>query len=222
MNFVFLVRSFVLNLVFLMKFQSKYVHQLPEKSQIKSYHSVILTNLQESPFDFSLCRSQKPWKVGKGGYFQDSTANGNVFLIADHFQHTVLNYLFKSGDFPRIFLWVSHFTDFRFSGFRDFRWFPCFYEFPTFLRFRRISRIFMFSVKIQLPPPPAPESFINVTISWCFLGAPFCETNIFVKIAVFGEIRWFSWKSVNFTENHDFHENDDFAGNGTPETSIIL
>ena len=101
-------------------------------------------------------------------------------------------------------------------------WFQKICDFSGFLRFRRISRIFMFSVKIQLPPPPAPESFINVTISWCFRGAPFCETNIFVKIAVFGEIRWFSWKSVNFTENHDFHENDDFAGNGTPETSIIL
>ena len=39
----------------------------------------------------------------------------------------------------------------------------------------------------------------------------------------------FSWKSWIFRENHglpreirDFHENDDFAGNGTPETSIKL
>ena len=97
-----------------------------------------------------------------------------------------------------------------------------FHDFCVFCHFHRISRIFMFSAKIQLPPPPAPEPFINVTVSWCFRGAPFCETNIFVKIAVFGEIRRLSWKSVIFTGNHDFHANDDFAGNGTAETSIIL
>ena len=36
-----------------------------------------------------------------------------------------------------------------------------------------------------------PEPFINVTISWCFRGAPFCETNICVKTVVRGEIRGF-------------------------------
>ena len=97
-----------------------------------------------------------------------------------------------------------------------------FQDFCVFCDFRQISRISMFSAKIQLPPPPAPEPLINVTVSWCFRGAPFCETNIFVKIAVFGEIRRFSWKSVIFTGNHDFHANDDFAGNGTAETSINL
>ena len=136
---------------------------------------------------------------------------------------TVFKYLFKSGGVnfgSQDGSWISQISVFGIPRFPVIS--LIFVISQHFCGFRRISRIFMFSVKIQLPPPPAPEPFINVTISWCFRGAPFCETNIFVKIAVFGEIWWFSWKSVNFTENHAFHENDDFAGNGTPETAIIL
>ena len=56
MNFVFLVRSFVVNLVFLVIFLSKYVHQLPENfifdfcTEVKFF----LTHVRESRFDFPL------------------------------------------------------------------------------------------------------------------------------------------------------------------------
>ncbi len=55
MNFVFLVRSFVVNLVFLVIFLSKYVHQLPENSHFRFlYWGDFLTHVRESRFDFPL------------------------------------------------------------------------------------------------------------------------------------------------------------------------
>ena len=56
MNFVFLVRSFVVNLVFLVIFLSKYVHQLPENSILDFCIEVefFLTHVRESRFDFPL------------------------------------------------------------------------------------------------------------------------------------------------------------------------
>ena len=95
----------------------------------------------------------------------------------------LLTYLILGGSIlgPRM---GPGFHRFPFFGIPRFPVISIFVNFQDFCVFRRISRIFTFSVKIQLPPPPAPESFINVIVSWCFWGAPFCETNIFVKIAV--------------------------------------
>ena len=56
MNFVFLVRSFVVNLVFLVIFLSKYAGQLPEKWNFPFFREVIyfLTHVRKSHFDFPL------------------------------------------------------------------------------------------------------------------------------------------------------------------------
>ena len=55
MNFVFLVRSFVVNLVFLVIFLSKYAGQLPENPIFDFCTEVIfLTHVRESHFNFPL------------------------------------------------------------------------------------------------------------------------------------------------------------------------
>ena len=56
MNFVFLVRSFVVNLVFLVVFLSKYAGQLPENSIFDFYREALdfLTHVRELRFDFPL------------------------------------------------------------------------------------------------------------------------------------------------------------------------
>ena len=56
MNFVFLVRSFVVNLVFLVIFLSKYAGQLPENPIFDYFKEALdfLTHVRESRFDFPL------------------------------------------------------------------------------------------------------------------------------------------------------------------------
>ena len=87
-------------------FLSKYVHQLPENSHFHFCFALqnLSKHVQESLLDFPLCRSQKPWKVGKGAKIkiplQKSTISSNTALDILTVLNTPINMLFNSGGPP--------------------------------------------------------------------------------------------------------------------------